>query len=332
MSSQVGKLRPKGRRARRGHLRVGSRAGFRRHPRGPPQVLAWALDAFHVPCLPVTNQEASVQGLGTCPGLSAVRGPGPPSRGLAVSTGVADQTRPRGRGRKGGRRCSGDPGQAVAGKASSELGTGGGAGGQEEGSNRGRSGTTQPPRPHPPQTPPMPAGPQEGFTHHRLLRAASCWLQEREKAGQSGRGWRGRLWGAWGGRCPLGLPSRGTGSPLRLAEKGEAKGGTSSPTEAWWAWGLGGEGGPWSRQRPARSPSRQPHVGSRVVGDLRPRVSVHSLSLGPPHGLLRTREGLGLGQSWGTNRPPWSLPWGLAGCTGPRPEAVAWAGGLGGST
>lgn len=105
-----------------------------------------------------------------------------------------------------------------------------GSKGQQQAGHTGRGGGSRrreaavegaaSPRPPDPTHPSSPR-PQEGFTHHRLLRAGSCWLQEREKAGQLGTGWWGRL---WGGCCQLGLQSRGTGSPLRPGREAGGEG------------------------------------------------------------------------------------------------------------
>lgn len=79
-------------------VKVKGRAGLLSPDPWPIQSLARALLSSTCPPPPVTDQEASAQRTGTCPGHPVVRTPGLPPRRPALSTVMAAQARPRGRG------------------------------------------------------------------------------------------------------------------------------------------------------------------------------------------------------------------------------------------
>lgn len=166
----------------RGHQGAG--LGFSYHTCGamPPRPRPVPLKPQRAFQTPVTDQAASVPGAGTSPSHPAVQEPGLMFRCPAWSPDVGGQAWPTGWGavKKGGverwEGCPvgtrGKPWEGTAASWARKVGEGPG----------GERWTPTHPALHP--------SPQEGSTHHRHLRAGSCWLQERERQRWSvGRGW-----------------------------------------------------------------------------------------------------------------------------------------------
>ena len=170
----------------RGHQGAGLR--FSHHTCGamPPRPRPVRLKPQRAFQTPVTDQAASVPGAGTSPSHPAVQEPGLMFRCPAWSPDVGGQARPTGWGAV--KRVEWKDGRGA------QWGQGGSLGKARPPSWAWKVGEGPGGERWTPTHPALHPSPQEGSTHHRHLRAGSCWLQERERQRWSVR----RGWGAGG--------------------------------------------------------------------------------------------------------------------------------------